>query len=382
MKKLLLFLLVFIYVKSINAQTGSKVDKEKLLDFFQTQRYKEAAEYLQNIYKEAPQDPKELSQLAYANLMAGKLPEAESNYTRLYELQPSDLSTLFNLANINSRRGNMEKAKSYYLEALKIDSTNFSTYKKLAYINKEQGNLSEQIVMFQKANKLNPIEADVVFELCELYSKMNFFQKAEEILGPALKADSSNLQLLKMKMPITMSTKKYKEAIQTGEKLLSYGDSSTFVLTNLGKSHFLLLEYQKALDYFLMIHDKTSDNETLLYNISLSYRGIKDYKNAAAYLQKTIKEAISPKTASYYGLLGDSFENINKNEEANAAYKRGLLFENNGSLYYNIALLYETKLNDKKNAISYYNQYLKAIDAQQQPKLVVFIKNKIEELKR
>jgi hypothetical protein len=59
-----------------------------------------------------------------------------------------------------------------------------------------------------------------------------------------------------------------------------------------------------------------------------------------------------------------------------------LLFENNGSLLYNIALVYETKLNDKKNAINYYEQYLKSINAKEQPKLIIFIKNKIAELKK
>ena len=73
---------------------------------------------------------------------------------------------------------------------------------------------------------------------------------------------------------------------------------------------------------------------------------------------------------------------LSKNEDANAAYKRGLLFENNGSLLYNIALVYEKKFNDKKNAISYYEQYLKTVNEKEQPKLVNFIKNKIAELKK
>jgi tetratricopeptide (TPR) repeat protein len=99
-------------------------------------------------------------------------------------------------------------------------------------------------------------------------------------------------------------------------------------------------------------------------------------------LQKTIGEAVSPSVASYYGLLGDSFENIDKNEDATKAYKKGLDFENDGSLLYNIALVYETKLNDKKNAISYYEQYLKTVDKTKQAKLVRYINTKIEELKR
>lgn len=382
MKKLLLFIFLLISAQFSNAQSKSTLDKDKVLDYFQNQQYAEAAAYLQGIYKENSTSPKELNQLAYAYLMAGKLPEAEKNYLKLYSQKPNDPALLLNLANINTRRGNTDKAKGYLQEILKTDSTNFNAIKQMAFLSKEDRDTSARINYLKKANVLNPTDADVVSDLSELYFKQNAFQKAEEILEPALNADSSNLQLLKLRMPINIASKKYKEAVQTGETLLSYGDSSSFVLNNLAKSHFLLLQYQPALNYYLKINKDTEDQEMLFYNISLSYRGIKDYKNAVLYLQKTIKEAISPKTASYYGLLGDSFENINKNEEANTVYKRGLLFENNGNLYYNIALLYETKLNDKKNAISYYNQYLKTIDPQAQPKLISFIKSKIDELKR
>jgi tetratricopeptide (TPR) repeat protein len=381
MKKSLLFILAIIIVQTLTLRAQNTLDNDKLLELYQTQRYSEAATYLQTVYKEDTQDPKELSQLAYANLMAGKLADAEKSYLKLYAQQPTNLSTLFSLANISIRRGIDEKAKGYYEEILKLDSTNFNVYKQLASLNKGDIN-TEKIKYLRKANVLNPTDADVAFSLCEIYFKMNFFSGADKVLQPALAADSTNLQLLKMKMPISMANKKYDESISTGFKLLSFGDSSTFVLNNLAKSHFLKLDYRNALKYFLIINDKSFDNEGLYYNIGLSYRGIKDYKNAAPYFEKAIKEGISTKIASYYGLLGDSYEEISKNEEANAAYKRGLLFENNGSLLYNIALVYETKLNDKKNAINYYEQYLKSINAKEQPKLIIFIKNKIAELKK
>lgn len=382
MKRFLLPLLLLICTFCVNGQTTTAIDKEKLLDFFQSQRYLDAAQYLQGVYKEDTKDPKEISQLAYAYLMAGKLPEAEKNYLKLYAEKPDDIPGLFNLANINLRRGNNSKAKEYISHIITLDSNNFNAYKQIGRIEKEQGDVLPMFTHYKKANKLNPADADIAYELSELYFKMNQYALALSVLEPALAADSSNLQLLKMKMPATIASKKYKEAIQTGEQLMSYGDSSNFVLNNMAKSYFLLLNYQKALDYFLKVNIKSEEVEGLLYNISLSYRGIKDYKNAAKYLEQTIKAAISPKTSSYYGLLGDSYENLDKNDQAVTTYKRGLLFDNNGSLYYNIALVYETKLNDKKNAISYYQQYLKTVNPAEQPKLIVFIKNKIEELKR
>ena len=377
-----LTILFFILITQIsNLKAQNTVDNNKMLELYQTQRYAEAASYLQSIFKEDTQDPKELSQLAYANLMAGKLPDAEKSYLKLYALQPNSLPTLFSLANISIRRGIDEKAKGYYEAILKLDSTNFNVYKQLASLNKDDIS-TEKIRYLRKANTLNPTDADVAFNLCEIFFKMNFYAEADKVLQPALAADSTNLQLLKMKMPISMANKKYDESIATGFKLLSYGDSSTFVLNNLAKSYFLKLDYRNALKYFLIINDKAFDNEGLYYNIGLSYRGVKEYKNAAPFFEKAIKEGISNKIASYYGLLGDSYEEINRNEEANTAYKRGLLFENNGSLLYNIALVYETKLNDKKNAINYYDQYLKTINEKEQPKLIIFIKNKITELKK
>ncbi|MES2455260.1 MAG: tetratricopeptide repeat protein [Bacteroidota bacterium] len=381
MKKILLFLIFLITIQTVNAQDSLKVDNDKLVEFYQTQRYAEAADYLKSIYQADTQNPKELAQLAYVNLMAGKLPEAENNYLKLYTLQPTNLAALLSLAGISNRRADVKKAKGYYLEALKIDSTNFNIYKQLAGLSRNELD-PERIKYLQKANGLNPVEADVAFDLAELFYKMNFFDKAGAVLAPALAADTANLQLLKMKMPISISTKQYKDAILTGQKLLSYGDSSTFVLNNLGKSYYLTLDYQNALKAFLGIKLQGGDGESLYYNIARSYRGVKDYNNAVTYMQKAIKEGVSPLVASYYGLLGDSFENLNKNEDANKAYKKGLDFENDGSLLYNIALVYENRLNDKKNAINYYEQYLKTIDKAKQAKLINFIKGKIEELKR
>lgn len=384
MKKLLfLIILTGIFNQAIS-QTGRKPDSEKLLEYYQMQRYAEAAAYLQSIYPEDTEDVKALSQIAYTNLMANKLPEAENTYLKIYALDSTSLPVLFNLANINARRRNDEQAKKYYLQILKIDSTNFNVYKQLGFLS--QSDKSKEMIQklryFKKANELNPTDSEVVFELCEIYAKMKFYNPAEKILDPALAADTANLQLLKMKMVVSMGMKKYDEAVATGEKLFSYGDSSTFVLNNLGKSYFLLEDYKNALNYFLIVKDQSTDNEGLFYNIALSYRGLKDYKNAVSYFEKAIKEGISPKIASYYGLMGDSYEHLDLNKDANVAYKQGLLFENTGSLLYNIALVYETKLNDKKNAINYYNQYLKTINAKEQPKLISFINNKIADLTR
>ncbi|WP_432709055.1 tetratricopeptide repeat protein [Pedobacter sp.] len=361
-------------VKGQNADT--------LLQYYQTQRYAEALQYLQGYTDDQNTDPKLLGQLGYLNMMTGRLPEAEKIYLKLYEADTNSLPVLFNLASLQQKRGQQANATHYYKAIVALDSNNLTAYKQLATLSKGSDPKEYQFNLI-KANSLNPIDPDVAYDLGELYINLGDYKKANAVLTPALQADTANLQLLKLKMFMNLANKKYEEAIKTGEKLLSFGDSSSFVMNNLGKSHFLTLDYKNALKYFLQVKDKAMENEGLFYNIALSYRGLKDYKNASIYLDKTLKEAISDKTATYYGLLGDSYERTKKYQEALAAYKRGLLFENNGSLYYNIALVYENGLQDKKNAIANYNLYLKHFtEMNKNPKLAAFIKNKIEELKR
>lgn len=314
MKKLLLIFFAGMLYLPGRAQTTDSLDPEKLLQYYETQQYTAAVQYLQSLNKDSS-NLKNIKQLAYANLMAGKLSDA----------------------------------KEAYLQVLKIDSNDFNAYKQLAKLDSDPLSSSKKAYLL-KANQLDAADAEVAAQLSEIYFKSSLFSKADEILKPALNADSVNLMLLNVKMPLDMILKRYPEAIKTGKTLMQYSKTPT---------------------------------EQLLFQMAICYREVKDYKMAITYFQTAIKEGISPKIASYYGLLGESYESMKQNKEAIDHYKRGLLFENNGSLYYNIALLYEDKLNDKKNAISYYTQYLNSIkDPEKQKRHIAFIKNKIEEFKR
>lgn len=349
MKNLFIFLsLTCLFCQLGQAQAPDSLDHQKLLEYYQAQQYAEAGQYLERIYTDS-NDVGLLKQLAYTNLMAGNNGEAEKHYLRLNSLLPDNAVVLTALANLKSRLMQNNDATKFYLAVIKVDSNNFNAYKNLARLGSDSTAISKKMHLI-KANQLKPEDAEVAAALAESYFKNNQFSKAEDILKPALAANSSNESLLNIKIPVCMALEKYTEAIKAGK---------------------ILLKMQEI------------PAEILLLQMALSHREIKDYKSAIAYLQKAIKAGISTKMASYYGLLGDSYENINQNTEAIKVYKRGLLFENNGSLYYNIALVYENKLNDKKSAINYYTQYLNSIsNPEKQKRHVAFIKSKIEELKR
>jgi tetratricopeptide (TPR) repeat protein len=359
MRKLCTLLILVSLGLTGYAQNASGVDKEKLFDFYQTQRYADAAQYLKEIYGEEVNDFKPLSQIGYCYLMAGNNVEAEKFYSKAYALQPQNLPILFSLGSINTKRGNTEKAKLYYGEIVKIDSNNFNVQKLMANLYSSPKDDSLKRIYLLKANQINPLEGDVASDLAEVQANYQQYEKAYDVLDIAIKGDSDNLVLQRAKLPIANQLKKYAEVIAAGEKLLKDG-ADAGVIKDVAKAYYYSKKYQKAIDLFKLLEEAAMENEATLYYTSLSYRALKNYPQAAIYTKKTIDEAISPNTSSYYSLLGLVYEENNQLPLANAAYKKGLQFKATPTLYYRLAVFYDTRLKQGKSALKYYNLYLKS----------------------
>ncbi|WP_316765241.1 hypothetical protein [Pedobacter frigiditerrae] len=355
------------------------LDKEKLLEFYQTQRYADAALYLQSIYPSDTKDVKALSQMAYCNMMAGKLPEAEKSYLTINEIQPNTLPVLFNLANINTRRGNDLKAKGYLESIVKIDTTNFNAFKQLAGLIKDS--LQLKIAYLKKANMLNSADADVATDLAQGYRDLQKWALGYQVLKVAIAADTSNLFLIQAQLPFANELKKYKEVIYVGEKLLKDGADAN-VVKDVGKAYYFLKNYEKCISYYQMLEKVDKQTEMTLYMMTLSYRELKNLEMATTYAKKTIEEGISPNTSTYYSLLAALQESNGKLTTAAASYKRGLTFSENGNTYYRLGLLYDLKLKQLKNASTYYNLYLASKpDAKVEKEQIDYVTGRLADLK-
>lgn len=357
MKKLF-SLLVLLSIATVCFSQSLTLDKEKLFELYQNQRYAEAGEYLKAGYGSETTDLKAITQIAYCFLMAGNIAEAEKYYTKAYISQPNSLPILFSLASINTRRGNTEKAKQYYGEIVKLDSNNFIVYKLLANLYLADKD-SLKLVYLLKANTLVPADADVATDLADVHSVYQKYDKAYEVLNVAIKADPENFSLQRAKLPIANYLKKYDEVIIGGESLLKDSKDAS-VIKDLAKAYYYTEKYDKAVLLFSQLEEMMMQNENTLYFTTLCYRNLKNYKLATIYAKKTIEEAISPNTSSYYALLGLAYEENKKFSLAEAAYKKGLEFKSNPNLYYRLATLNDTKFKRSKSALHYYQLYLKS----------------------
>lgn len=372
-------LILFLFVSVSSFAQSPSVDKEKLLDYYQTQRYADAAQYLQTVYPANTTDVRALGQIAYCYLMSGNLVLAEKRYLKIDSIQPNTLPVLFNLANINSRRGNRVKTWFYLDQIIKIDSNNFNALKQIS-------NYTDSLDLKQKhltkANQLNSSDADVATDLADVLVQQNQPLPAYKILQTAIDADTGNFILQKAVMPIGILLKKYKEVVIIGERLLA-NNASADVVKDLGKAYFFLKNYQKTISLYKMLEDMAMQNELTLYYTTIAYRELKNYSMATTYAKKTIEEAISPNTASYYSLLAGVYEANNQLTLSANAYKKGLTFSPNGNIYYRLGILYDLKLNKKANAISYYQLYLKSKpDLKSEKEQVDYAKARVDSLSK
>lgn len=356
-------LLIGLSFQTVIAQT-SKIDPEKLLGYYETQRYADAAQYLQSLYPADTQDVKALTQIAYCQMMAGKLPDAEKNYLKINTIQPNTIPVLFSLTSINSRRGNITNAKTYLQQIIQLDSQNFNAYKQMAaYADTPEAKLE----YLKKANSLNAADPDTAYDLAMVYNSLKQFQPAYDILKTAIAADPENFTLQQTQLPISNRLGKYQEVIETGEKLLKVHTDAN-IMNEMGQAYFYVKNYQRCIDLYKTLEDLGMQNEGTLYFMALSYRELKDYDRAAIYAQKTIDEAISDHTTLYYAALAGIYEAKNQYTDAVAAYKRGLTFGASNIIYYRLGLLYDLNLKQPKNAVTYYHLYLKNNPDQQKEK--------------
>lgn len=358
---------------------SQQVDDALLLDYYQNQRYAEAASYLKSVYSEPVNDPKVLSRLAYTSQMAGKLPDAEGYYQRILNNDSTNTAVLYNLASLNQRRGNNNKAEVYYRRIISKDTTDFQVYKQLAIISHKKADMIGALVYLQKANKLNPTEFDVASDLSDLYITLQQLPQAEKVLNIAIAADPENIVLLQSQLKLAYAQKKWLQVIKTGEQLLGLEDNTQRL--KLGIAYYNAKNYICGLETLMAIPDD-NQNESTSYFIAASYKQLKDQKTAIKYFKKAAKLSISESTDTYYNEMADSYQQLEQYESAEAMFKKGLLYDQKPMTYYAIATLYDSKLKQPKNALLYYKKYLAEKTDETQKEYVAYSKSRVIALSR
>lgn len=379
MKSAIIVTLFMCLLTPVFAQRSSNATDALLLDYYQNQRFAEAADLLKKTYPEPVTDIKVLSKLAYTSNMAGKLPDAEGYYQRMYAIDSTNTGVLFSLGSINLRRGNNVKAEMYYKILAQKDTTNFLVFKQLAKIAQDKSDFEGMVVYLQKANKLNPAEADVASDLSDMYVNLKLLDQAEKVLSGAINQDPENIVLLQSLLKLSYAEKKYELVKTTCLKLIAAGAENGLVLTKLESAYYNLKEYECSIDAFKRIPE-INQSETSYYIAALDYKVLKDQSACIENLGKAIEAGISPNISDYYAEMADSYDVKKKFKATIFAYQKALQFDEKPIIYYLMATVYDDEIKDKKLAVKYYKKFMSSKLTDKQQKYVAYAQSRAKQL--
>lgn len=365
-----------------HAQQPMQPDNNKLLEFYQTQQYRAAAQYLKTFYSDTIVDPAVLGRLGYCYRMAGDYAEAERYYLRLYRLDSLRISTLLNLATINVQRRKYLPATVYYRQVIALDTTHAAAYEALSELMKRKGDLGLAYTYLERANDLQPSNSDIAYNFSQLCVNVEQYAKADSVLQLALETDPDNGLLLLGKLRVAEKRKNYPEMVTIGEQLRTLGDESQQVLSLLARGYFhtdKLADCKKTYNHLVALYKEMGEID--YYYLAMAYKGMKQYEQGLTYMDKVLEMAVSPNTAFYYGRKADLHDLANQPSAAASSYLRSFQFETIPLHYYSLAVIYDRKLNDSSHALRYYRLYLKQEPTKAEERYRTYVKQRIEELR-
>jgi len=359
-----------------------KLDNAYLLELYQTGQFSNAAGYIKSANQDTVYSIQALNSLAYSYQMAGNYAEAEKTYLNLYE-KDTTITTLINLASIYANRGNDLKAISFYSKVLELDSNNLTAYQRLSEIEINRKQIIQAYNYLLMANVINPSNPTVAYNLSMIAFTLKAYSKADSVLEKALEHDPENINLLYGKALCKDHLKEYDEAIKTCEYLLELGSDSLRIVPILAPIHFYNKDYKKTIELFNWLENNVIElNEGAMYYMAVSHWKTDEMKKGFDYIDAAINLSISPNTSRYYIEKADLQRDLQQNKAAIASYERSLVFKENPAVFYSLALLYDYKLDDKKNALKYYRRFLKDPPADINSEITDFAEARINDLNK
>lgn len=339
----------------------SKPDDARILQYYQAQQYAEAADYIRGFYPDSIGEAAVLNQLGYTYRMARDYKQAERYYQSLFTIDSLHIPTLLNLGFINAQRGQQNAAEGFYRRIIAIDSIHVASYVSLASLMRTKGDTDEAVSLLKMASTLQARNVTIANDLATVFAEAQRFEEADSVLNVALAIDSENLTLLYSKSVVTEQLGNFKETVALCQRLIELDDIGVDTKTRLARAYFNLEEYRKCLETYKERNEAFGESllgEFDYYYMAMSARALRRFEEGLVYIDKAVDQIISPNAGLLLGQKADLHNLANQPWQAVATYQRSFHIQALRMNYYALALVYDTKLADKKNAAKYFEMYL------------------------
>ena len=287
-------------------------------------------------------------------------------YKEVLQLDSLNTAALTGLSGIYLKQAKFKQAYLIYHKLYLSDTLNSEYIRQMGYCKYRIGDNKIAFELYKKSYEINNQNLNTIYWLSNVYSNSEKYDTAISIIDHALILYPENGRLYYSRGNISYKQNHHYRSAHDYLKSTKLGYVNEHMTKKLGKSLFVIKKYDDAREFLesLIVKD-TADYQICNY-LGNIYNKLKDYDKALMFYRYA-NEIITPAPlvkASLYSGMSDSYagkmqyykqiEYIKKSAKQRLLVYPGITAY---SHYLEIAVIYETKLNDKKMALKYYQKY-------------------------
>jgi tetratricopeptide (TPR) repeat protein len=279
---------------------------------------------LQRILDKNPEDSKARLRLAATLEKRGSLKSAIREYEKYVEQVGTKerLPVYKTLGYLYTKTDQTKEAISSYLKAAELDSKDANLFYNLSDLYEKAGQKEKSDHYLEKAVALKSGDTEGRLELAERLIKRGKYGDAEKQISAVLKKNSKSLEALLLRIRIQEKKGDKKGQKETYYQILSFDKENKTVIYNLAVLEYETGDYSKSLSMFktyLKSNSKDAVAHAFVFDI---YR--KQKKDKLAFEQAQTLIRLKPKEISYYHFLFEYLEGLGDYEKIIEIMGQGL----------------------------------------------------------
>lgn len=344
---------------------------------------------------------------------------------KLYVYDTLNTDGILQCADVYSDLNNAEKTIFYYTKAIEADSMNIYPYLKAGEFFQKNNKLLEAINAYapvvnsldtmnyfalkqmgicilslnnpmvfptalkylERAIEVNPFDLSLYFRIANTCNTLRQFDRSIETCKKGLAIDSTNTTIRTAMAYAQYHKSEFKNAIENFEKVKAQGDSTSFIVKNLGYSYYRDNQFEPARKHLTraakMLYDEGVNEYDVYFFLGDACLQLNDPKAALSFLQKAdslrypSSEVQSKIYKSFASVYNSERDWLNGAKYFELAYKA---FPEDKNTLLLLAYQYDY-LKDKKKAYELYNLFLNSEESKEYPKEQAIVKQRIAKLK-
>ncbi len=325
-------------------------------------RNHEAIEIYKQVVIREPKNSFAHNTLGDLHVILNDYTAAERAYKTAIKLEPTHSEYYADLGHLYILAARKQAAKKMLEKAIELNSKSHSAYHYLGDLYFKVGNFKDAVKHYEYSIKLENDCHIAYLQLGNVYFRMNDPRRAILAFDSALKLDDSLTEAYVGKSLALDALDKVKQALREINKAMKIKREPhhfailAHILTNLGDEKKAEVAFKKALRL-------CESNHNLFHNYATLLIRQNKFKNAAEYLDKSIK--MDAYCSAAHSDLGWAYLNLQLMDEAITSSKNALRIDRDlVQAYFNIALAFLLKGDDRKALAWYSNAIIKDKDGQ------------------